>query len=146
MSTHKRCGATITWARYADDPDRFLPPLEFAGHYWLIGEDGVGYQTPTFKQHECDPDQMEKWQERLRRIQELELEFETPDAATHMAAREQRRDEINLPSLKVKCDRCGQPKGKMCLNLHELKRGREVECRYTHEMRQRLAMKKGFYK
>lgn len=143
MSTHDKCGATITWARRPDDMDRYLPPLEFAGTGYIIDQ-GVGVQTQVFKEHHCDPEAMIRWAEYKAKI--AEIEERKPDfqdvheqAAVERAARKARIEELIEEewewALKIECKKCGAQVKEKCANLTERSKGNWVPTKHPHPTR-----------
>lgn len=71
MSEHKDCGEEIRWAKLERDHERFLPPLEFAGEFFIIDADGVGVKVMGYRRHICDPDKVRAWQALQQELADL---------------------------------------------------------------------------
>lgn len=74
MSVHSDCGGDIFWVRRSDDPERWMPPLEFAGYRYVITGDEperTAIQVPTYIMHNCNPEKIEAWQEYQFKLAQL---------------------------------------------------------------------------
>lgn len=158
MSTHKECGATVMWAKRDDDPDRYMPPLEPTGGAYTIDKDGIGVWVQTYQPHNCDPDDVAAWMDRLNRLDAARSEraggdfYDTDNSLAYAAAREQRQEEQWAVALLVDCTRCLQPAGDKCISMaqHHRKNGEQVYVNNPHPQRledgykaQRKAEKEG---
>ena len=118
MAIHTQCGADIEWPRREDDPERFGRPLEFAGQAYILTEEGYAIRVLTYKQHECDPDVMEAWIERCRRIDELKQNDVVPSSyEAYQVKREEILESQWKAALKVECSKCGAKKRNKCRSL-----------------------------
>jgi hypothetical protein len=137
MSVHKDCGADIQWLKRDDDPNRFLPPMEFAGQFY-VKIDGVGTIANCYRPHICDPDVMEDWLNRQARLAELRGDAEAMEEIdgrqAWALAREREREKSWEIALKVDCPRCLQPKDEKCISMAQTHRktGEMVELRNPH--------------
>lgn len=134
MSIHKDCGADIQWIRREDDPERFLPPMEYAGEVYVKHpETGVAYRTHAYRQHLCDPEAIISWQDYQRRLAEAKGEEFTP----YDAARERERENMWELALTVSCRRCMRLPGEKCISLaaSKVNQGIEEETKNPHPQR-----------
>lgn len=128
MSIHTDCGANIKWAKRSDDPDRFSPPLEFHGFYYIVDESGSAIEVTTYQPHICDPERMKKYQDRIAQVAKQRAPKKSKLLSPeYEAARQVRRDDNWKIALKVECETCGaKPRskcrsknfGKITLNPH----------------------------
>lgn len=137
MTIHSDCGKEIRWAQRDDDPDRFRPPLEFAGQAYIVTEDNIAVYVTTYKQHECDPDDIKRWME-LKRAQAEALgkpvdELDRKEER-NIAKEQQRKENWDL-ALQIDCPTCKSKKGKRCYNLTKIKRDVVEETKNPHPMR-----------
>jgi hypothetical protein len=140
MSVHKDCGEEIRWVRRDDDETRWAPPIEFAGHFFILTEDGKAVYTACYRRHECDPEKIEAWQAYQRRI--AELKNSEPEQPKNMweVARARRREEASKLANAVACPSCGADVGQQCMNRTTLKKTGEVAPTLNpHPERLRLA-------
>lgn len=141
MSTHKDCGEEIRWAKRDDDPDRFRPPLEYAGEAFIIDERGAAIQVHTYRPHNCDPDKVEAWLTYQKRLAVLRGDTEGLRELTgmeaHNAARERDRENTWEHALKKPCPRCRALVGVKCHRLDQKfrKTGEMVESKNPHPER-----------
>jgi hypothetical protein len=146
-STHKECGADIIWARREDEPDRFMPPLEYAGEVFLITgktwEERTAVRQHAYRVHMCDPQAIISWQEYQRQLAEAKG-IPIEDLSAYEASRERSREEVWHMVLNVDCPRCHAkgksekfPDGQKCqsMSLANLKTGEIVELRNPHDAR-----------
>lgn len=114
-----------------------MPPLEYAGEFYFINEEGAAILSHAYQPHYCDPDKVEAYQEQLRRIAKAKgIEYDEEQNAWE-AAKEMRREEQWAVALKVPCRRCEEPAGKKChrLDLRFRKTGELVETLNPHPER-----------
>lgn len=160
MSTHRDCGAQIRWARRTDNPNRWMPPLELAGEFYVFDEDGeTAKQKAAYVPHECDPDQMVAWAERQIKIAQAHDMGTLVQKAVHPrkddmsqdelemiavrqeADRQQRNEELWDVALKVECRTCGNGRDVMCRNMsvqakkHYEETGEVISTRQPHPQR-----------
>lgn len=136
MSTHKECGEEIRWVKRDDDDSRWMPPLEFAGHFYIITESGNAIWTSVYRRHNCDPDKIEAWQEYTAKIAALKESTPNLPSSAWAVARERRREDTNKIANTVKCPSCEAPVGHQCYNRTVLKKtGEIVETRNPHPAR-----------
>lgn len=141
MSVHKDCGADIRWLKRDDDPNRFLPPMEFVGQFYAADADGVGVVQNCYRPHVCDPDVMEDWLNRMRRLAELQGDQDSVEEISGRQAwalaREREREKTWEIALKVDCPRCLQPKTQKCISMAQTHRktGEMVELLNPHPER-----------
>lgn len=142
MSVHRDCGEEIVWVKNENDPNRWMPPLEFAGYRHIIttqGDDQFAVQMPTYIRHHCDPDRMKAWQDYQVRI--AALKENAPDVTTGMTPRQAKHQQLVEQAweyaLKFKCPRvgCEAEATELCVNLAEKKRGRSVPTKNPHPER-----------
>ena len=133
MSIHRDCGADIQWLRRDDDPNRFLPPVEYAGEVYIKNEDGVGVMTYAYRSHHCNPEAIIEWQDYQRRLAEAKGEEYTP----YDAAREREREQLWELALSVACTRCHLLPGEKCVSQakHLTNAGIKEETRNPHPQR-----------
>jgi len=130
-SVHKECGADISWARRPDDPERFLPPLEYAGELFVI-ENGTATQHHGYRVHLCDPQRIIEWKEYQEQLASAKGEEYTPYAA----AREKELDELWAFVEGVACPTCDVSEGKCISQSRHLKSTGEVRnVRSPHQSR-----------
>lgn len=147
MSVHKECGEDIRWAKRDDDPERFVPPLEFAGQAYVIDENGVAHTVTTYTSHKCDPDKVRDWADYLRRL--ALAKDETPIEADNVklwAAKRQRDNEQAWEvAITTECPRCDASIGAKCHNISAMfrKTGEIVELKNPHPERIEKAYKLG---
>ena len=141
MAIHTQCGADIEWPRREDDPERFGRPLEFAGQAYILTEEGYAIRVLTYKQHECDPDVMEAWIERCRRVDELKVQA-PPRETAYETKRLDIAEGLWRAALKVECPRCLAKKKKKCVSLAKHEHGRILK--RPHTERTRLAEEEGY--
>lgn len=125
MSIHSDCGKEVRWVHRDDDPDRFHPPLEFAGQAYIITEDNTAVFTTTYRRHECDPDDIKQWID-LKRRQAEAKGIATEDIDRHeerIIARERDQKEANDFAMRVECPICKAPVAELCFNMALLKKG-----------------------
>lgn len=137
MTIHRDCGKEIRWATRDDDPDRFRPPLEFAGHAYIITEDGTAVYTSTYKAHECDPDDIKAWLDLKRRQAEAKgIPYDDiDDREAAIIAYERDQQAYRDRAMAAKCDVCKAPKGELCFNMNALKRGIKTYNKNPHPSR-----------
>lgn len=133
MTIHSDCGKEIKWVHRDDDPDRWHPPLEFAGQAYVI-IDEVAVYTSIYQRHECDPDDMKKWLELKRAQAEIKgVPVEDIDRREERAiARKLQQDEEYAVACRVACIVCKAEKGELCFNLHKLKKGDKIYNLHPH--------------
>lgn len=117
MSTHRDCGEPIKWARRDDDSERFMPPLEYVGEVYVIDSGGAAIMVHAYRQHRCDPDKMEAWQEYLGKMDKLKGTTVLADMTAHEAARERDREARWEVALRKECIRCDAPAGERCRDM-----------------------------
>ena len=118
MSTHKECGEEIRWAHRDDDPERFRPPLEYAGQAFIIDERDVAIMVHTYKPHMCDPDKMLAWQEYQEKVAAIkERRSVELDEPAWKIAKERNHELTWEDALTRECPRCGVPAGEGCRSL-----------------------------
>lgn len=124
MGPHSDCGRDIVWVRRADDNDRWMPPLEFAGQAIIIQDDEAVFVS-TYRRHECNPEEIKAWLE-LKRQQAEAKGYSLEDIDAHeerIIARERDREEVNSHAMSVECKVCKATVGEMCMSLPWLKKG-----------------------
>lgn len=137
MSIHTQCGKEVRWANREDDPEKFRPPLEFVGHNYIITEDNIALYVSTYRQHECDPDEIVKWLD-LKRRQAKALGHPTVeiDRKEEWAlAKEEQRKKDWKEALKVDCPQCEVKVGKKCHNMTKRKQGIKEYTKNPHPRR-----------
>lgn len=143
-SVHKECGADITWARRDDNPEKWMPPLEYIGEVYLIdgkGEDRTAVQRHAYRLHICDPDRIIEWQDYMHRLAEAKGEVYDPHGPgtqfEYEAKREKEREQTWNMALKVDCPRCSQPAGQKCISqsIRLIKTGEIEFCKNPHPAR-----------
>ena len=144
MALHGDCGKEVRWVRRDDDPERFHPPLEFAGQSYIITEDNIAMYVTTYKRHECDPDDIKAWLELKRKQAEAkgipvdEIDFREE----RIIARERDREETNSKAMRIKCPVCKATVSELCFNMSALKRGDKVYNLNPHPARIEEAARK----
>lgn len=140
VSVHRDCGAEIKWARRDDDNTRWNPPLEFAGTFYIIDEAGAAIQVTGYQIHNCDPDQMEAWLERCRRVAELKG-GDMDSLEVRAVKAEMDREQVWAVALKNECSYCGAKKNEKChsMALVHRKKNLIVEIKNPHPGRLDLA-------
>lgn len=137
MTIHSQCGREIRWANRDDDPERFRPPLEFAGQAYIIDESNTAVYVTTYKQHECDPEDIVNWAD-LKRRQAIALGKPTEEIdrreERELAKEEQRKQDWKI-ALKVACPQCEVGVGKICHNMTMRKRGIKELTKNPHPRR-----------
>lgn len=126
MSIHRECGEEIKWAHRDDDPERWQPPLEYQGQFFIIDERGVAIQVTGYKRHVCDPEKMEAWityQERMAELEARRPKGERADRSLRDMARGKEQLERKQVAEKVKCPRCDAPRKSPCINLTLRRKG-----------------------
>lgn len=134
MSVHKDCGEDIKWVRRDDDPNRFLPPMEYVGEVYVIDpESGSGRMTHGYRIHNCDPDKIIAWQDYQLRLAEAKGEQYTP----YDAAREREREQMWELTLAIECSACGMGVDKKCISMARThaNKGEVVELKNPHPVR-----------
>lgn len=133
MSIHKECGAEITWMRRDDDPERFMPPMEYAGEGYVRDKDGAAQYHHIYRLHNCDPDAILEWRDYQQRLAAAKGEEYTP----YDAARERERENLWEIALTVACRRCNRLPGEKCVSLSQqkVKAGIEEETKNPHPER-----------
>ena len=143
MSTHKDCGEEIRWAHRPDDPERFFPPLEYAGEVYIIDEGGNAIQMHGYRMHRCDPEKVEAWQEYIAKISDLKgPDSYEADINYRHAASERNREQLWETALTVICPSCEEPVGKRChsMSKHLIQTGELTETRWPHPSRTEAAI------
>jgi len=136
VSIHKDCGEHIHWFNRTDQPERYYPPMEFAGPVFVQLE-GKIVETNAYRIHRCDPEKVVAWQEYLATMTELKGNdsFEG-QISMHQAASEKSRIERYELAMGVSCDDCGANADEPCRNKSVLKKTGEIqETRYPHPSR-----------
>lgn len=137
MTIHSDCGKEIRWAQRDDDPDRFRPPLEFAGQAYIVTEDNIAVYVTTYKQHECDPDDIKRWME-LKRAQAEALGKpvdELDRKEERNIARKQAQNDAWSLTIKIPCATCGAKAGQKCFNMTKRKQDIVEENKWPHHIR-----------
>lgn len=145
MSVHRDCGENIHWMHREDDPERFMPPMEFAGQAYVI-EGGIATEVSTYRMHRCDPVKVVAWQEYIQTMAELKgpNSFES-EINLYQAARLREREEAWAIAMTVDCDKCSAVVDEKCYSRaqHHVKSGELVETTNPHPSRlERGYMKK----
>lgn len=151
MSVHKDCGELINWFKRPDDLDRFLPPMEYVGEYYMTSDAGngekVAVQVAAYKVHHCDPDKMLAWQEykaKLAAIKERGEEQPHVDLGKTdwEIARDRRQEQARAFAEQVECPTCNAAVDQPCYNLTIYYRSDEkdiVPVKNPHPARVKLA-------
>lgn len=142
MSVHRDCGEEVKWARRPDDTDRFLPPLDYAGTFYVIDKEGVGEMVTAYKSHVCDPDKMEAWLERCRRVAEMQGGDMSKIEVRAVAADMHREQAWELVFPRA-CPRCEAEPYEKCRSMERkyVNEGRIVYLKNPHPGRLELAYK-----
>lgn len=143
MSVHRECGEDIRWAHRPDDPERFLPPLEYAGEVYVIDEGGSAIQMHGYRMHRCDPQKVIEWQTYIEQMKDLKGDDSYEGRINYrQAASERNRDEQWEIALKVECPKCELDPGMKCCSLKKQYResGELIELRWPHPERTELAL------
>lgn len=138
VSVHKECGEDIRWAHRDDQPDRFRPPLEYAGQVFIIDERDVAIMVHSYRPHRCDPDKMVAWQEYQEKIAAIkERKVPDLDMSPWQIKKERDLDATWEAALKVPCPRCEVPAGEKCRSLlkQHVKTGEIVHVKNPHTAR-----------
>lgn len=142
MGVHTDCGREIRWAKRSDFRDdegreRWNPPLEFAGHGFIITEDGYAVYSTIYKHHECDPDEMKLWYDLKRRQAEARgiAVADIDEKEERAIARERDRNEVVGFAMSVSCKVCKAERGEMCMHLNSLKHGEKRYNKNPHPIR-----------
>lgn len=143
MSYHAECGEAVHWARRADDPGRYLPPLEFMAMAVVLDEDGVGRTVATYQQHRCDPAKVRAWQdyqvEMANALGGAELPYDDRSGELQTLARGRAREATYAEAMEHGCPSCAALPGERCINKTVLKQtGELVPTKDAHAMRMRL--------
>lgn len=124
MSVHKNCGEKIRWAKNAHG-DRFLPPLEFVGHYYILldmeeGDDKMATEVSCYEVHQCDPEKVVAWQEYKDNLAAIEsrtkVDVERPPSNWEIA-RKREQEATRARAEKKPCSKCGAKRNEPCFNL-----------------------------
>jgi len=137
MSVHKDCGREIEWPRNPENPEKFLPPLEFVDRYYILMEDGTPAFVNVYKRHECDPEEITIWMDLKRR--QAQAKGISVDAINSHEERlikkeQNRKEDIKFAKKRV-CPTCQAPIGQMCINLAKKKKGEKVHTKNPHPSR-----------
>lgn len=144
MSTHADCGEDILWVHRADDMDRFMPPLEFAGYRYVVvgeGQAQTAVQQPTYIVHHCNPEKVISWNAYKEELAAAKLSsnqiVQEARMSNYAAARERDRAEAWEYALKYDCprDKCGAKVGEKCINIAQAKRGVDEFTKNPHPER-----------
>jgi hypothetical protein len=142
MSIHRECGAHIVWALRPDNPDRWLPPLEYAGEFLFRTEADTFIEAPGYQTHVCDPAQVVAWKERLQRIEDeseklVKVARRLTIQPNRIDAVEQEHNRLLLyeESMKYECPKCLVPEGVPCINLNRGHINEGEPTRYPHKER-----------
>lgn len=136
MSVHRKCGADITWP----NRDGWRGPLDYLGQTITMRE-GAAVWVPSYRPHECDPEQAEKWQAEQKRLaREHRTNWESRQAERERAAalrevRERERAQVWTIALKRDCPKCGVQPGEECLNLNAAAKGQTKRTSWPHQDR-----------
>ena len=140
MSTHSDCGETIKWI--ARDDQKWYPPMEFAGTYFIIDNDGYGQEVHAYRPHRCDPEKVEAWQEYLLKMTDLKgpESYEAKQSMHHLA-RERDREFAWESAFKVICPKCEAEVDERCISMsvHLRKTGEVTHTKNPHPQRLELA-------
>jgi len=120
MSIHYDCGAEIRWSRKPDDPESFMPPLEYSGQGFIFDENGIAIQVTVYKPHFCNADQMEVWLKNKVRIDTMKgtEEFIAPVTNDMLKdARDKEKKKLIKYALRVPCPTCEAPEKVMCVHV-----------------------------
>lgn len=140
MGIHRECGENITWLKRDDNLERWMPPMEFAGGAYIKGDDGEAIEVVTYRPHICDPDKVEAWIERLRRMGELTGDTSELDSTVaRQAAREREQEAARKLAETINCDVCGSVGGTPCVSLSSKKQGGGTPTKWPHPQRLELA-------
>lgn len=123
MGTHKECGEDITWVRRDDQPDRWAPPLQFAGYAKILTDgpngDKVAVEVATYKTHHCDPEKIIAWQEYKARL--AAIEASSPPVVKSMTdweiARQRNQEEAMAFATAVACPQCHMGVDEPCVSM-----------------------------
>lgn len=140
MSTHKDCGQVVKWARRPDDPNRWMPPLEYIGEVHVVtgeGENQSASVVHAYRVHHCDPDHVAAWTEYQEKLALARGDEYVAEASPHKIRTDQLREAAWEYALKRACPTCEQKKNEKCLRQDRaLKiRGEVQECRNPHPAR-----------
>lgn len=133
MSTHSDCGADITWLRRDDNPEKYLPPMEYAGEVYIQDDNGAAKRVHAYRMHLCDPEAIVAWQDYKQRLAEAKGE----EFTDYAAARERDREEIWEIALGVACRVCHMLPGERCVSqaTRLKKTGKIIETKNPHPAR-----------
>lgn len=144
MSVHNQCGEQIRWAK-SPRGDKFLPPLEFVGHHYILmdsdDEEGqkVASEVACYQIHNCDPDKMAAWQEYRDKVEALKRE--SAEVAERLPtnweiARQRDQEATRARAEKEPCPKCKADVNEPCYNLAIWKRQRnKIATNMPHQER-----------
>ena len=137
MSLHKDCGREIEWPRNPENPEKFLPPLEFVDRYYIIMEDGTSAYVNAYKRHDCDPEEITIWMDLKRRqAQAKGISVDEIDNREERLIKKEKDRKADIKEAKKKaCRTCGAPIGEMCINLSKKRMGVKVHTKNPHPSR-----------
>lgn len=136
MGTHRECGSDIRWVKRPDDMDKYMAPLEYVGHAFIIIDAGNGEQSATematYRPHHCDPEKMLAWQEYLVKVAAVKAKATKipnevlKDPKIWKAARNRNQETARVESMVIPCPTCNAVIGVPCLNISIFKKTGEV--------------------
>lgn len=139
MSVHRDCGEEIRWAKREDDPERFVPPLEFAGHAYIIDENGIARSVTTFSSHRCNPDKVREWADYLRKLAlaKDESPVESDNVVLWEAKKQRDSEQAWKVAITTECSTCEARIGAKCHNISARfrKTGEILELKNPHPAR-----------
>ena len=139
MTVHKQCGAHITWARSPNNESKWMPPMEYMGEGFWVDEEMVGHHAHFYQAHVCDPDQVEKWHERLERIAEVTGDEHDAQRLAEVDVRAARRqadqESARAAARKFACPTCDARKNHNCISKASTKQGGGKETLWPHPAR-----------
>lgn len=159
MGTHKDCGEPVRWFRRPEDMDKWMPPLEWAGHAYIVVDGGEsGEQAATevsiYRPHHCDPEKMAAWQEYKAKLEEVRQRGQAVELNGKSAklvaqkpkdweiARDRNQQTARLEAMVVECNKCQVKAGVPCYNLTIFKKtGEQVPTKMPHTSRWMEALK-----
>lgn len=142
VSVHRDCGEDVKWAKRSDDDTRWNPPLDYIGPVYIIDESGAAIQVNAYRTHNCDPDKMEAWLERCRRVAELKG-GDLDSLEVRAVKADMDRESVWDVALKVACPACEVAVGVKChsMALRYRKEDKIVGVLNPHPRRLELAYK-----
>jgi hypothetical protein len=103
--------------RNPNEPDRWMPPMEYAGEGFWIDAEMVGHGAHFYRPHVCDPAQVEAWIARLERIAQVTGDSADLDEVNMREARNQANQEsARAAAEKYECNQCGAQVGHPCIS------------------------------